>query len=353
MPPDRAPFRAARLSILKVAIRTAGRASGRAGDLGVRLKARAGRIACSLLAALAVIAAGAYGLRTTLPQRNSAHPGNPGTPSRIDARQQEGECGGGKAGPSGRVTAAELPWAAAEPERLQRLRERYGVRCLVAAFRTTLPDPILEELHNIRTAARLLAGTVLEPGAVFSQNATLGPYSRARGYREGPSYVGDQIVPSVGGGVCKIASTLYNAVVMANLQVVERHSHSMLVPYVPPGQDATVSRALDFRFRNNTPAPVVLWAETAGRTLFIAIYGDYTPPRVEWHHEVLAREATPVVRRPNRQLRPGQERVVIAGAEGITVRTWLTIHHPDRVERRDLGIDRYRPMPRVVEFGPR
>lgn len=316
--------------------------------------------ALAAVAVLAVLAAAAYGLRA-LPRRGGegaapqAPGGAAGSPAGQDghpAQEGNGAEKGGHLSLYGSVTAEELPWAGKEPELLRHLRQRHGARRLVAAFRTTLPEPILDELHNIRTAARLLAGTVVPPGAVFSQNATLGPYSRARGYREGPAYVGDGIVPSVGGGVCKIASTLYNTVVLANLQVVERHNHSMLVPYVPPGQDATVSAALDFRFRNTSGKPIVLWADTEGRTLFIAIYGDYTPPRVRWHHEVLARQRNSVIRRASTRLRPGEERVVIPGADGITVRSWLTIHHPDRIERRDLGIDRYRPMPRVIEFGP-
>lgn len=277
----------------------------------------------------------------------------------------EGEARGGDAGlaaacgdpgrgrPYAYVDEKGLPWSGRVPARLAELRRRHGARRLEAAFCATLPDPILEERYNIRRGARLLAGTVVPPGAVLSLNRTIGPYTSARGYRPGPSYVGTRIVPAVGGGVCKIASVLYNAVVAADLTVVERHPHGMLVPYVPPGRDATVSDTanLDFRFRNSSPAPVVLWADSVGGTLFVALYGGYTPPAVAWHHRVLARRPAPVIRRANGKLSPGSERVVMEGSEGIAVRTWLTIARPGGTEVRHLGVDRYLPMPRVVEFG--
>lgn len=253
-----------------------------------------------------------------------------------------------------RLAEEELPWSAAPPERLTRLRRETGATHLLAGFRTTLPDPILEERYNISLAARQLAGTVVPPGGVFSMNGTLGPYTRRRGYRDGPSYVGNQIVPSEGGGVCKISSTLYNVVVFANLRVLERHPHGMTVPYVPAGRDATVSYgSYDFRFQNTTGHPVVIWAATGDDSLYMAIYGAVAPPRVAWEQEVLSRRPTWEVRRPNPQLPPGTERVLVKGAEGITVRTWIRVEHPGGVvERRNAGTDVYQPMPRVVEYGP-
>ncbi|MBX6376941.1 MAG: VanW family protein [Clostridia bacterium] len=253
----------------------------------------------------------------------------------------------------GRVRAAELPWAADEPARLREARSRLADAQLVMAFRTTLPTPILDERYNIARAADLLAGSVVAPGAIFSQNGTIGPYTRARGYRYGPAYAGTRIVPSEGGGVCKIASTLYNVVVLSDLEVVERHPHSMLVPYVPPGRDATVAYGhKDFRFRNTSRSPILIWADAVGDTLYVAFYGAYVAPEVQWHHEVLAHQKTWMVRRFNPSLPPGTQRVVVEGADGVTVRTWVTVRRGDRVERRDFGVDRYQPMPRVVEVGP-
>lgn len=252
---------------------------------------------------------------------------------------------------------ARLPWWAPYPDRLAELRRRHGAHVLLAAFRVTLPDPLPGEEFNVALAASRLAGIVLMPGEVFSQNRMLGPYTAERGYREGPTYRGNEVIRTVGGGVCKVATALYNVATYANLEILERHPHSMRVPYVLPGRDAavTVAGGKDLRFRNPLREPVVFWAASTARdnTLFIALYGAEPAPHVTWEHRELARRPFRVIRRPNPELPAGQERVVIRGLDGVTVHTWVVVRWPDgRVERRDRGIDRYHPLDQVVEYGP-
>jgi len=251
----------------------------------------------------------------------------------------------------------QAPWTR-DPTALQRLdRHRRAARAhrWLAGFRITVREPLFEETANLRLAAGRLAGTVVPPGAVFSMNAALGPYTRDRGYRPGPSYAGGRLVPSDGGGVCKVATALYNAAIHAGLPVVERHAHSMMVPYVPPGRDAAVAYgAKDFRFRNDTAFPVLIWSDFRDATLYVALYGSHDPPRVTWHQQVLARQEPWTVRSYNPELAPGRERVVHEGYPGFTVRTWLLVTRPGaEPERRDLGVDTYLPLPRMVEHGPR
>ncbi|MGI9952083.1 VanW family protein [Moorellaceae bacterium AZ2] len=263
-------------------------------------------------------------------------------PSSTVPRQTEEGISGDKA----------LPWAG-DP-RVQELLQRHNTPILMAYYHARLPDPILWESYNVTLAAKRLAGTVLQPGEIFSQNKLLGPYTKARGYRDGPMFSGNKIVPSEGGGVCKIASGLYNAAILANLEIIERHPHSLTVPYVPPGQDATVAYGFyDFRFRNNTGAPLVIWADTVGDTLYIAFYGRQKPPKVTWHHEVLERVKTWTEYTYNPSLPPGTQKVIFPGQDGITVHSWITIEYPDgKIVRKDLGISRYQASPRLVERGP-
>ncbi|MCL6522910.1 MAG: VanW family protein [Firmicutes bacterium] len=324
------------------------------------LGARPPRLLAGLLVALLVgAAAGGLLLRGTTGGRIAARP--PAAPAPAPAGRspaQESNCDP-PGSPDGRLYAyvgeKELPWSASPPAELAALRRRLPAPHLVAAFRTTLPDPYFDEVFNVALGARLLAGRIVPPGATFSLLAAIGPFTRERGYRDGPTYAGSRIIPTVGGGVCKIASNLYNVVRAADLPVVERHPHSMLVPYVPPGQDATIasSSGLDFRFRNDRETPLLLWAAMRGRTLYVALYGDYTPPRVRWEHRELWRQRPWTVRVPNRSLPPGTERVLVPGYDGVAVRTWLVVQYPGRpAERRDLGVDVYRPLPRLVEVGP-
>lgn len=254
--------------------------------------------------------------------------------------------------PLGKPAAGELPWEN-QPE-FQALCVEHAAQLRMAAYATTLPDPLPGEEYNVAKAAAILSGTVLLPGQVFSMNQVIGPYNMERGFKEGPIYIGDQVAKGVGGGVCKMATTLYNTAILANLPILARRNHSMLVPYANPGQDATVSDgAIDLKFKNDTDSPIVIWSETIGVTLYVAFYGKKAPPEVTWHHEILQVQERPLIRRPNPQLGVGQEQIIIPGAEGIVVKSWLTLQFPDgSSQQKNLGIDWYRPMPRVIEHGP-
>lgn len=245
-----------------------------------------------------------------------------------------------------------LPWQ--EDPRTKAVLKRYGATVIMAAFRATLQEPIEGEAHNIALAAERLSGTVLQPGQVFSQNGSLGPYTENRGYRAGPTYMGNRYVTTIGGGVCKISSLLYNVVIFSDLRVIERHPHSMTVPYVPPGQDATVYYGFrDFKFQNTTDGPVVIAARFVDKTLYMALYGRRKPPEIRWHHRVLKRVPAWTEQHLNPELPPGKTRVVMEGQEGIVVRSWITIKTPaGKTTVKKLGTDWYDPSPRIVEYGP-
>ena len=250
---------------------------------------------------------------------------------------------------SGAVTT--VPWE--NGEEFKKSREENGTYVLMAAYRTVLRDPLPGEEYNVHLAARLLAGSVVKPGQIFSQNQKIGPYTESRGFRKGPTYNGSVLTTTVGGGVCKIASTLYNVSVLSNMSIMERHAHSMPVPYVPYGQDATVAYGvLDFKFRNDTSEPVLIWAEGIDNILYIAFYGKAEPPEVEWHHERLQVLKAPIIYKRNRELQPGVEKVLLEGMDGAAVRSWVTIKNFDgSVMTKQLGTSYYMPMAHIIEKG--
>ena len=250
------------------------------------------------------------------------------------------------------VAEQDLPWFAKPPVDLNDLRTRFGADRLINAFRTTLPSPILQEENNVTTAASYLAGSVIQPREVFSLNSAIGPRTIDRGFGLGPLYINGTIDSTIGGGICKVATTMYNVAIHSDLPVIERYSHSMLVPYVPPGRDATVLwGSKDLQFINNRDHPLVIWAETYNSTLYIAIYGQYDPPLVEWHSEEVHRMPTWTIRRKNPALAPGEARL-IQGAEGLSVKTWINIEYPNLpVMQKYLGMDSYRPLPNYLEYG--
>ena len=255
--------------------------------------------------------------------------------------------------PYGRPVFTTLMWE--NDRHFHEICAKFQTPVRMAAFQTTLPDPLPGEEYNVTLAADIIRGSVIMPNRIFSVNKVVGPYNKEQGFREGPTYLGTKLIKTIGGGVCKIASTLYNVVVLANLKIIERKHHGMLVPYVPPGQDATVSEGnKDFKFKNNTLFPILIWADTRENTLYMAIYGRSKPPKVTWHHQVINRQGFKTMYRSNPSFKPGFEKVVIEGAEGMIVKNWLTIEDGNgETIQKDLGVDFYRPMVRVIERGPR
>lgn len=224
---------------------------------------------------------------------------------------------------------------------------------MLGGYKTVLKDPLPGEEYNVHLAADMLAGIVVKPGAVFSQNDAIGPYIESRGFRKGPTYIGTMVTTTVGGGVCKIASALYNVAVLSGVKITERHNHTMPVPYVPYGQDATVSYGnKDFKFMNTTDSDILIWAKGVDNVLYMAFYGSRPAPAVEWVHEVLETTKAPVVYRINTSLAEDEKRLLMEGMDGAVVKSWIRIGEGNEAEMKYMGLSRYQPMPHLIEKGP-
>jgi|GEM_PF-674443 len=246
----------------------------------------------------------------------------------------------------------EMPWE--NDSEFTKARLRNGANVILGGYRTVLKDPLPGEEYNVHLAASLLAGIVIKPGEVFSQNAAIGPYTQEKGFEKGPTYIGTTLTTTIGGGVCKIASTLYNVAVLSNLKIVERHNHTMPVPYVPYGQDATVSYGnKDIRFSNNTRSDIMIWAQGIDNILYMAFYGSQPAPEVEWKHEVLEVIKAPVQYRINTGMGPDEQKLLLEGMDGAVVKSWVTVSTSNSSETRYMGVSSYKPMPHLVERGSR
>ncbi len=127
---------------------------------------------------------------------------------------------------------------------------------------------------NIVLATTALNNYLLLPGEIFSFNTATGPRTAERGYRPAPVIVGHSVVPGLGGGICQVSTTLYNSVLRAGLEVVERYPHSQPIGYVPPGMDATVAESLDFRFRNSSDRLIMIRASNWGGSIDVQLWQD-------------------------------------------------------------------------------
>ncbi|MBC7808117.1 MAG: VanW family protein [Akkermansiaceae bacterium] len=210
-----------------------------------------------------------------------------------------------------------------------------GVTTLLASYTTSFGSSSAARQSNIRKASAHMDGTLLAPGEVFSYNDIVGPRSPRLGWRNAPTYQDGQVVPGPGGGICQTSTTLYNAVLRANLKVVERRNHSMPVHYVPAGCDATVDYgSQDFKFQNNTKGPVYVQALTPGGRLIFNLYGtaEATPPKID------------VVTGGRSSRRGG----------GFAVAAYKVIHEADGTTKREyLGTSSYRPMGSHTAARPR
>jgi vancomycin resistance protein YoaR len=125
----------------------------------------------------------------------------------------------------------------------------------------------------------------------------------------------------------------------------------MPVPYVPYGQDATVLYGvLDFKFKNDTSFPILIWAESIGNNLFIAFYGSELPPRVEWRHQVLQIIKADKDYKHNPDFEFGEERLLLEGMDGAVVKSQVTVYYKDgSVTTKEMGYSYYDPLPFLYE----
>ncbi len=127
---------------------------------------------------------------------------------------------------------------------------------------------------NVRLACEAVNGTILQPGDEFSFNSTVGQRTEAKGYQEASAYNNGEVVQEIGGGVCQVSSTMYNAVVKSGLKTTSRQSHTFEPSYVTPGTDATVSwGGPDYKFVNNSDNPIGIRASYGSQTCTVSIYG--------------------------------------------------------------------------------
>ncbi len=209
---------------------------------------------------------------------------------------------------------------------------------------------------NINVAAGFLDGKVIYPGEVVSVAETIGPTTAEKGYFPAGSYENGTTVETYGGGVCQVSSTLYNAVLGAELEIVTRAAHSMVVGYVEPSKDAAIADgAKDFQFKNNQETPIYIQGYTSGGYLYFRIYGKEVRPetrKVEYISEVTS------------QTDPEKE-YVAAGDQpigyvetttkphiGYTARLWKVVYENGaEVSRKVINNSKYAPSKEVISVG--
>lgn len=157
------------------------------------------------------------------------------------------------------------------PERTLSQVKKDTVR--LTSFTTWFSSEDRGRCENIRLAAQKIDGATLPAGGEFSFNRTVGARTRERGFSLAKIISGGEFVEGVGGGVCQVSTTIYNAALLSGMEIVEQRAHSLAVAYVPPSRDAMVSSLSDFRFRNPHPFPVYLAVKVRENSVAAIVYG--------------------------------------------------------------------------------
>ncbi len=249
----------------------------------------------------------------------------------------------------------EIPATITIPEvTVKHLQSKFATDTL-SVYSTSYASSDANRASNVALAASKINGYVLNPGQRFSFNGVVGPRTAATGFKVAHVYEGDRVVDGMGGGICQVSSTLYNAVVLADLKIVYRLNHSMPVSYVPRGRDATVSYGtIDFVFENNKKYPVTIAAATANRVLTISVKGVDESEGVTV--EITTQNAgytpfstTEVV---DDTLKPGEAKVVKEGSNGSIVNSYKVYKKDGQTIKTEfLARSTYIPVTKVVHIG--
>ncbi len=224
---------------------------------------------------------------------------------------------------------------------------------LISEFTTEFNPNQRARTSNLKIATEAINGTILAPGESFSFNKTVGPRTTERGFKSSPIYVAGQILDGIGGGICQVSSTLYNAVLLANLEVLERVNHGLTVPYVSLSRDATVSwGAVDFRFKNSSDNYIYIHAEINNNKLTFEIHGTKTNQTVILKSERISIIPAGVNYINDNTLPKGKEIVVNRGQQGYTSRLIKEVYEDGvLIDKKVVSTDRYLPTKTTIRRG--
>lgn len=226
----------------------------------------------------------------------------------------------------------------------------------LAGYTTYFPAGSYARSNNLKIALSYMNGVVVLPGETYSYNNNIGDTTASKGYQAAATFKGGTTVNEMGGGICQTVSTLYNTVLMANLEIVERHQHGLPVGYVPPSRDATVySPVLDFKFKNNRETPIkIVTSFSYSGSLNVSIYGTKqdNDPEV-----ILSQTTTGTIQYTTRyeydnSLPYGRQVVTTAGVNGYTSESYITKKLNGQVISSGLlSRDKYNAQQQVIKVG--
>lgn len=228
-------------------------------------------------------------------------------------------------------------------------------KTLIATYTSKYDISDKNRVTNLEVAANRCNNTVLYPGDEFSYNKALGHRTTANGYKMGNSFAGGKVVQTIGGGICQVSSTLYNAVLRADLTITDRTAHGMYVQYVPQSTDATVvDNAIDFKFRNDRKYPVKIVTTCENGVMTASIYGvkEADEPTIDIETKILETLEYTTQKQNDSSMKKGTTKVVQKPVNGYVSEAYKVYYKNGKETSRELiSKDKYIPTNEIIKVG--
>lgn len=248
-----------------------------------------------------------------------------------------------------------LPVITVDPKiTTQNILKDLAISGKLGTYSTSLESKEENTIYNIKLSSDVINGILVKPQEIFSFNKYVGPAEKADGYKESTIIANGIFVNGYGGGICQVSSTLYNAILLANLPIVERYNHSVYgdaTRYVPLGQDAAVFYGLkNLRFKNNSDKVIVIFSKVFRDTLQVSIFGG-NEDKAEV--EIISKDKKvidyQIIREKDSKLEAGQEMVVQEGVPGYQIKTYRIVRKDGEEKIEFLAEDTYKSVTMIIK----
>ena len=281
--------------------------------------------------------------------RVAVRPGKPGLVMDVSAAGQA--ILAAALSPTGRI--AKLVVQRAQPDRTTREARAMGITGRVAGY-TTYYGGVPNRIHNVQLVARLVDGAMIAPGATFSFNGTTGERTPDRGFLEAPVIINGELQDGIGGGVCQVSTTVFNAAYEAGLPIESRTNHALYISHYPQGRDATVNYPdIDLKFRNDTGRWLLLRTFVGSSALTVKLYGTPQNRRVESETGPLEVTGAPTAKRiPDPSVWTGIQAVEDSGEPSRKTSVVRRVYaESGKLLSETTWTSWYRAEPKIVRYG--
>jgi vancomycin resistance protein YoaR len=232
---------------------------------------------------------------------------------------------------------------------------KMGINALVSAY-TTIYGGIPNRIHNVQLVAHLVDDKLIAPGETFSFNKTTGDRNAAKGFLEAPVIVNGEVTTGLGGGVCQVSTTVFNAAFEAGLPITDRTNHALYISHYPQGRDATVDYPdVDLKFVNDTDHWLLLRTFVGPSSLTVSLYGTPTGRRVvSTTSPLVTRGKVPVKKTVDPTLKPGEQVIDDPGEPALSTSVTRDVYAADgKLLYHNVWYSSYRSSPELLRVGPK